>query len=537
MKHISRLLAVTCILGTTACTPEKQIVDDYFPDVISPEQPKSQIPPKEISDALVPDFNQTLNATPYKRSKPVSERLNISVHNLDAREFFMGLVVDSNANMVVHPDVQGTISLTLTEVTLEQVLTTVHKVYGYDYKKMDIGYIIYPASAQTKIFKIDLLDITRKGKSSTHVTFGQSAQNSDSSSTDSSSENSGSTSGGSIITQTDANFWGELEQSLYALIAGNPEASIALNKQTGVIVARAKPMQLLEIERFIDATQAQSQRQVILEAKFIEITLDDSHQDGVNWSSIAKESGRAFLTSVAPLPSIASQVKDVFTTQVQFGDFTAYVELLATQGKTKILSSPRISTLNNQKAIIKVGKDEYFITDISSDNTSSASTTTTTQDVTWTPFFSGIALDVTPQINDRDEVTLHIHPSITLVETQDKRFIANGQDNQMPMALNTMRESDSIVQAKNGQVIVIGGLMQTIRSESKNGIPWLSELPYLGWLFRTNTGVGKKTELVILLKPTVIKDEHSWDQDLTDSKRRLKEYEDFKLWGDTDYQQ
>ncbi|RLA24257.1 MAG: pilus (MSHA type) biogenesis protein MshL, partial [Gammaproteobacteria bacterium] len=390
-----------------------------------------------------------------------------------------------------------------------------------------------------KIFKIDLLDITRKGKSSTRVTFGQSAQHSDSSSTDSSSnsKNSGSTSGGSIITQTDANFWGELEQSLYALIAGNPEASIALNKQTGVIVARAKPMQLLEIERFIDATQAQSQRQVILEAKFIEITLDDSHQDGVNWSSIAKESGKAFLTSVAPLPSAVSQVKDVFTTQVQFGDFTAYVELLATQGKTKILSSPRISTLNNQKAIIKVGKDEYFITDISSDNNSSASTTTTTQDVTWTPFFSGIALDVTPQINDRDEVTLHIHPSITLVEAQDKRFIANGQDNQVPMALNTMRESDSIVQAKNGQVIVIGGLMQTIRTEGKNGIPWLSELPYLGWLFRTNTGAGKKTELVILLKPTVIKDEHSWDQDLTDSKRRLKEYEDFKLWGDTDYQQ
>ena len=539
MKHISRLLALTCILGTTACTPEKQIVDDYFPDVIAPEQTKALTPPQEISDALVPDFDQTLNAAQYKRSKPVAERLNISVHDLDAREFFMGLVVDSAANMVVHPDVQGAISLTLKKVTLEQVLTTVHKVYGYDYKKTDIGYIIYPASAQTKIFKIDLLDITRKGESSTRVTFGQSAQHSDSSSTDSSSnsENSGSTSGGSIITQTDANFWGELEQSLYALIAGNPEASIALNKQTGVIVARAKPMQLLEIERFIDATQAQSQRQVILEAKFIEITLDDSHQDGVNWASIAKESGKAFLTSVAPLPSAVSQVKDVFTTQVQFGDFTAYVELLATQGKTKILSSPRISTLNNQKAIIKVGKDEYFITDISSDNNSSASTTTTTQDVTWTPFFSGIALDVTPQINDRDEVTLHIHPSITLVEAQDKRFIANGQDNQVPMALNTMRESDSIVQAKNGQVIVIGGLMQTIRTEGKSGIPWLSELPYLGWLFRTNTGAGKKTELVILLKPTVIKDEHSWNQDLTDSKGRLKEYEDFKLWGDTDYQQ
>lgn len=542
MKHISRLLALTCILGTTACTPEKQIVDDYFPDVIAPEQAKALTPPQEISDALVPSFDQTLNATQYNRSKPVAKRLNISVHDLDAREFFMGLVVDSDANMVVHPDVQGAISLTLKKVTLEQVLTTVHKVYGYDYKKTDIGYIIYPTSAQTKIFKIDLLDITRKGVSSTRVTFGQSAPTDSSNSnsntgSSNSSRSSNTSSGGSIITKTDANFWGELEQSLNALIAGNPEASIALNKQTGVIVVRAKPMQLLGIERFIDATQAQARRQVILEAKIIEVTLDDSHQDGVNWASIAKEGGRAFLTSVAPLPAAVSQVKDVFITQVQFGDFSAYVELLATQGKTKILSSPRISTLNNQKAIIKVGKDEYFITDISSDNNSSAGGIVTTQDVTWTPFFSGIALDVTPQINDRNEVTLHIHPSITLVEAQDKRFIANGQDNQVPMALNTMRESDSIVQAKNGQIIVIGGLMQTIRTESKRGIPWLSELPYLGWLFRTNTGAGKKTELVILLRPTVIKDEHSWDQDLRDSKRRLKEYEDYKLWGDTDYPQ
>jgi len=525
-------------MGTMACSPEKQIVDDYFPDVIVPEQEKAPTPPKEISDALLPDFAQTLNTDQYTRAKPVAERLNISVHELDAREFFMGLVVDSDANMVVHPSVQGNISLILKKVTIEQVLATIHKVYGYDYKKMDMGYIIYPATAQTKIFKIDLLDITRKGLSSTHVSFGQSAKASDTGSSKESTNTSGDTrSGGSIITQTDANFWGELEQSLHALIAGSPEASLAVNKQTGVIVVRAKPMQLLEIERFIDATQAQSQRQVILEAKIIEITLDDSHQDGVNWASIAKQGTESFLTSVAPLPAIATQLKDVFTTQVQFGDFTAYVELLATQGKTKILSSPRISTLNNQKAIIKVGQDEYFITDISSDNNSSASTTTTTQDVTWTPFFSGIALDVTPQINDRDQVTLHIHPSITLVEAQEKSFTVNDKVNRIPLALNTMRESDSIVQAENGQIIVIGGLMQTIRTESKNGIPWLSELPYLGWLFRTNTGTGKKTELVILLKPTVITDDHSWDQDLTDSKKRLKEYEDYKLWGDTDYQQ
>ena len=535
MNNFSRLFTLICSMAIASCSPEKQIIDDVFPDVITPKT--KQPIPKEISDALLPALEQTLHAARSNSNQIRKGRLNISVHELDAREFFMGLVIDNDINMVVHPDVQGNISLTLKHVTLEQTLETVHKVFGYDYKKSDIGYIVYPASAQTKIFKIDLLDITRKGKSSTRVTFGQSTQHKDNSSKQgNTSDKENSISGGSIITESNADFWGEFEQSLYALIAGNPEASIALNKQTGVIVARAKPMQLLEIERFIDATQAQSQRQVILEAKIIEITLDDGHQDGVNWASIAKEGSKQFLTSVAPLPSVIAQASEAFTTQVQFGDFTAYVQLLATQGKTKILSSPRISTLNNQKAIIKVGKDEYFITDISSNNNSSASTTTTTQDVTWTPFFSGIALDVTPQINDNDQVTLHIHPSITLVEAQEKNFIANGQENSVPMALNTMRESDSIVHARNGQIIIIGGLMQTIRQETKRGIPWLSELPYLGYLFRTNSGTGKKTELVILLKPTVITDEHSWDQDLTDSKKRLKKYEDYKLWGDTDYQ-
>ena len=539
MNYFPSLFAVSCLLATVACTPEKQIVDDYFPDVVSMQANQPLTPPEAISAALVPEFEQTLQGAHAQLEKPPVDKLDISVYELDAREFFMGLVVDSDINMVVHPDVTGLISLKLKQVTVEQTLETVHKVFGYDYKKTDIGYLVYPASIQTKIFKIDLLDITRKGRSSTHVTFGQGSQDKTSSNRENGTQNSqaqSNMSGGSITTQTEANFWGEFQQSLSALIAGNPQASIAINKQTGVIVARARPMQLLEIERFIDATQAQSQRQVTLEAKVIEITLDDGHQDGVNWASIAKESGRQFLTSVAPIPSIASQVKDVFITQVQFGDFTAYVELLATQGKTKVLSSPRVSTLNNQKAIIKVGQDEYFITDVSSDNNSSASGNLTTQDITWTPFFSGIALDVTPQINDQNQVTLHIHPSITQVEAQNKQFSINGQASSLPMALNTIRESDSIVHANNGQIIVIGGLMQTLRKETKNGIPWLSELPYLGWLFRTNTGTGRKTELVILLRPTVITDTNSWDDDLQKSKQRLKTYEDYKLWGDTDYQ-
>ena len=200
------------------------------------------------------------------------------------------------------------------------------------------------------------------------------------------------------------------------------------------------------------------------------------------------------------------------------------------RGKTKILSSPRISTLNNQKAIIKVGQDEYFITDISSNTVSSGSSTITNPDITWTPFFSGIALDVTPQIDDNNEITLHIHPSITRVESQQKTFTINGEDGELPLALKTVRESDSIVHAKNGQIIVIGGLMQETTDEDKRGISFLTRIPYLGNLFRENRGAARKTELVILLKPTVILDNENWQNDMNSSKNRMQALENFQLW-------
>ena len=284
-------------------------------------------------------------------------------------------------------------------------------------------------------------------------------------------------------------------------------------------------MQLREVEQFIDITQSQISRQVILEAIIIEVILDDSHQAGVNWQSVIRQASDA-----APILTGIGSIGSVFSIGGRWGDFSAALELLETQGKTNILSSPRISTLNNQKAIIKVGSDEYFITDISSNTVSSGSSTITNPDITWTPFFSGIALDVTPQINDQDEITLHIHPSITRVESQTKDFTINGEDGSLPMALNTVRESDSIVKANNGQIIVIGGLMQESTTEDKKGVAGLTQIPYIGNLFRVNTGKAKKSELVILLKPTLINSTLDWTDTMESSKKQLKQLQNHPLW-------
>ena len=551
--HFIYSLSISLLFLLTACDtmpPIAPMTATIYPPKQDLSSTAAPNPPAAVTDALIPGFNPSLLNESYP-SGPAT--FDISVHEIDAREFFMSLVIDSQENMVVHPDVSGPISLELKNVTVPQVLSAVQKVYGYDYNKTDIGYIIYPATLQTKIFKIDRIDLQREGHSNTRVSSGQisngprnSGQPNQSSLNQNQNNNantSNSSSGSWITTTSKTDFWDELQQSLAAIVdvsstssnnseLSNPQtgSKVVINKQTGIVVVRANPTQMREAEKLIASTQSQIGRQVIIEAKILEIILNDQHQDGVNWASIVREGSKAFLTASNPLPSIVKQTADVFTISVNSGDFYAFIQLMEGQGKTNILSSPRISTLNNQKAVIKVGQDEYFITDVSSNNNSSAATTTFTQDITWTPFFSGIALDVTPQIADDNNITLHIHPSITRVENQTKDFAINGQENSIPMALNTMRESDSIVHAENGQIIVIGGLMQETRDENQKGISLLSRIPYLGHAFREDIGKGTKTELVILLKPTVITENNDWKIPIEDSRQRMEQIEKHQLW-------
>lgn len=523
-KFILLIISPLLLSCSTIPTANNQTIDDIFPKSPAPIENTTIVPPTEITDALIPNYNRSLFANKAKKQEA---KFNISLHQVEARDFFMGLVIDTDENMIVHPDVSGVISLELKDVTVAQVMDAVQKVYGYDYKKTDIGYIVYPSTIQTKIFKLSRLDLIREGRSNTRVSSGQLSNN-NSGSNDNEGENNSSTSlssGSWINTKSETDFWLEMDQALQAIVAIDPQANIIINRQSGVIVVRAKPMQLREVEHFINTTQNQISRQVIIEAKIIEVILDDSHQAGVNWQSLVREAKNA-----APILTGIGTVGTVFSIGGRWGDFAAVAELLETQGKTNILSSPRISTLNNQKAIIKVGSDEYFITDISSNTVTSGSSTITNPDITWTPFFSGIALDVTPQINDTDEITLHIHPSITRVENQTKDFTINGEDGSLPMALNTVRESDSIVKAKNGQIIVIGGLMQEVKKENKEGVAGLSQIPYIGNLFRVNTGEVKKSELVILLKPTIINSDGDWSSTMESSKRQIKQLQNHPLW-------
>jgi MSHA biogenesis protein MshL len=315
---------------------------------------------------------------------------------------------------------------------------------------------------------------------------------------------------------------------LQTLIAGSNGGSVVVNPQAGLAIVRALPADLRMVRQYLNQAEQHLQRQVILEAKILEVTLNDGFQAGINWSDIAAAGGTTGnIGQTGQELNLRSEPNDIngfFTGVFTGGDFQATLELLRTQGTVQVLSSPRVATVNNQKAVIKVGSDEFFVTGISTTTTTGAGGNTSTPNVTLSPFFSGIALDVTPQIDERGEITLHVHPSVTEVQDQTKQIdFGTANPLVLPLALSSVREADSIVRARSGQIVVIGGLMQDKLSQDDAGVPWLSDIPWLGKLFTQQREGSAKSELVILLRP-VVTDDSTWQLDIDRSHDRVRRY-------------
>lgn len=510
-------------------------------------QPSALAVPAAVQMALMPPLVPESLAT-------AEARFDVMAEGVEAGAFFAGLVAGSDTNMVIHPGVKGTISLRLKSVTLPEVLDVVQQVYGYHYRPTVGGYQILPNDMQTRIFKVDYLTLKRGGTSITRVSSGQvsDGSNTSSDSTDTGTSSS-STSGGDgtygsqIETKSDTDFWPNFQQTLEQLIGSEDGRKVIVQPQAGLVVVRALPSELDMVSNYLQQTEGTLQRQVILEAKIIEVELSDGFQTGINWGALIHDGtdlarigqiggGTSLGGGTSEIsgsygnldpanPSavsglVTSAFGGVFSASVELADFQAFIEAVKTQGDVQVLSSPRVSTLNNQKAVIKVGTDEFFVTDISSD-TVTGTTTTTTPDITLTPFFSGIALDVTPQISADGAVTLHIHPTVSEVVDQTKVITVSGQEQSLPLAFSSVRESDTIVRARSGQVVVIGGLMKNSTTTDTAAIPLLGDIPGIGYLFRHQKDVGRKSELIILLKPQVVTQDQDWDQDVEQTRQRM----------------
>jgi MSHA biogenesis protein MshL len=498
---------------------------------------------RDISKALVPEYR---HRRPHSHTSP--RRFDIAVKDIDARAFFMGLVADTSSSIIVSPEIQGKITLNLKKVTVEQVLQAVEDVYNYAYKVTPNGYQIFPNTMQTQIYSVNYLELERQGHSNMTLSSGevtqvapqgggQSASLIGSSSSYNGPTNIESTIG-KVTTRSTFDFWKQLKENLENMIGKENGHSVTVNPLAGVVVVRALPKELKQIDAYLDLIQGHMDRQVILEAKILEVTLNNEYQMGIDWKIYGAE-----LNALSNFPQariLQSEFPDAFRIKINWNkDFTTLIQALETQGNVQVLSSPRVATMNNQKSLIKVGFDEFFVTNISQNNNSIPVITSDPNvrvppnipNISLTPFFSGITLDVTPQIDKHGDVTLHIHPSVSLVTTQHKSInfgkvekdllgneISNGVD--LPLAHSTIRESDTVVHAKNGQVVIIGGLMENHTTEDIAELPFFGNIPFLGTLLRRTKQNSQKSELVILLKPTIV-NKASENYQLHNSSQRL----------------
>jgi MSHA biogenesis protein MshL len=218
----------------------------------------------------------------------------------------------------------------------------------------------------------------------------------------------------------------------------------------------------------------------------------------------------------------------LFGLAFQTKNFAALLTFLQTQGAVQVLSSPRIATLNNQKAVLKVGTDAFFLTSISGSTTTTTATagsaTAAFPTITLRPFFSGVALDITPQIDEESNIILHVHPSVSDVATDNKQIDLGqvfGGLVTLPLAKSNVSETDSVVKAGDGNIVAIGGLMKVDVEDTRSGVPGLQDIPGVGGLFRSTTRTMVKKELVILIKPTVAQNGFESAEDISQSRERI----------------
>ncbi|MFK0665494.1 pilus (MSHA type) biogenesis protein MshL [Aeromonas salmonicida] len=480
------------------------------------------------------------------------QRLRIAAHDVEAVEFFGSLFKGSRYSVAVHPGVGGLVSVELKDVTLPEVLAVVGDMYGFDVQRKGNVFHVYPAGLRTETIPVNYLMMSRRGLSRTSVSTGgvtANDNNSNNSSVDnangnsSGSNNSSNGSSGSnssngtrIETDTNSDYWTDLRTSLEMLIGSGDGRAVITSPQAGLVTIRAYPKELKAVREFLSQSETHLKRQVVLEARILEVALNEGYEQGVDWSGLsASWDGNKGITggsSLAPtqLPTTPNQI---FTAlgggagfKISDGNFNVAVNLLKTQGDVNTLSSPRVTATNNQKAVIKVGTDEYFVTKASTTITSNSSgVSDRTPNVELTPFFSGISLDVTPQIDEEGKVLLHIHPSVIDTEEQNKVIDmgTSGGRLELPLAKSSIRESDTVVQANNGDIIVIGGLMKTDKQEIVSKVPLLGDIPWIGEAFTNRRESTKKVELVILLKPTVV-EKDTWQNELKRSADLLDKW-------------
>ena len=537
------LLAISVILSLImgcATTPRKERLK-LPPQKAEATQP--QPPPEEkLKEIVVPQMEE---------AKKVPDKLfSFYARDSSVQDVLLAFSKESDLNIVIDPELTGKVTIDLKRVTLKEALEAILSPLGLTYR-IDGKFIkVSRPQMETRLFTLNYIATKRTGRREVYATTssGGGLETSSLPGQQIALSPGGARTGYTdVISVDEVDLWKEIQKGIEGLVFGTIEKEtpaerdkmtwtrvddkgrkLIINRSAGIIMVTDYPLVLNKVASYLETVEGNSQRQVSIQAKIMEVILSDSHQEGINWQMIQglprsvnlawglsdktrtkgfPGSTTGFLSGTSSSGGTSASAIDIpgalkiapyggifaigaAGSEVALSDI---MQAIALQGDVKILSSPTISTLNNQKAVIRVGNQGvFFITG------AVATQTTVTQIVQPMTIDIGIILDVTPQIAEDGTIIMNIHPSIT-----DQTGQATAPDGKSTFPLISVRETDTTVKVRDGQTIIIAGLMQEKTQENYTGVPYLQSIPLMGGLFRYKTETKTKSELVIMITPSL----------------------------------
>jgi general secretion pathway protein D len=498
--------------------------------------------PPQVATAI-PDVVRTPSLVVPPAPEEKVELYSVVVQDVPARELLFVIARDAALNIDVHPEITGNVTLNAIDQTLPQILTRIARQVDIRWHLDRPNLIVEMDKPVLRTYRIDYVNITRKSKGEVSVATSISTTGSPAVG-DSGGGSGGSNNSTTVLSQESNNtFWATLAANLHAILgesggaASGGEAgaaagagSVISNPESGLISVRATTRQHEEVQRYIDLLMTRSLQQVLIEATIVEVKLGDRYQAGVDWSSLARGGWRfgvvqSLLGSNLVDPPVTTMTID------KSGDpdaITGTIRLLEQFGDIKVLSSPKVMALNNQTAMLKVVDNKvYFTIDVTPGTVSDGVTTPATYTSTVHSVPVGFVMAVTPQVSEGDQVTLNVRPTISRIigYVDDPNPVLRGDPFTLTAAVKNripevqVREVESILKVASGQIGVLGGLMQDTLDKSTEGVPGLSRIPLLGNLFSYRDDSASKTELIIFLRPVVVK-----QADVNGDLRRFKEF-------------
>ncbi len=514
-RALGLVLALVVALSGLSC--RRQSVRRTAPDtgVGSPsrislqEQPEKQ----EMEELVLPQLEQEKHADyTFNRAENV---FDVNLDNASLQEALQSMCDMLNYNLVLDPQISDSLTLHLRDVTFHKFLEISTGMRGYYYRIEDNFLYVDLPGLETRVFNLDYLNASRQLQGQMNIT-GLSGEASGNLIPQSTTQ---------LQTQNVVNIWADIRNSLVEIVLGQgaqqaalitPEGSFAGNDEdsghrlvvepnSGVIQITATRQILAEAEMFINATEASLQRQVLIEARFVEINLNNSFNAGLDWSIIPKLSGVSNLGGGLANGQIMAQALSPSAREFQMGvssdNITAIMTAISKHGKVNVLQSPQVSTLNNQPAVIRVARNETFFQRTETPGTPATATSPATQSVVnYVPVQqpTGVVVNLTPQISDDGTIIMAIRPSITSIAA-----VATSPDGLSTSPITDIRELDTVARVRHGQTIILAGLIQERETSDVKEIPVLSRLPLVGGLFRQIKKDRQKVELVILLTPYI----------------------------------